>query len=447
VDERRAALEDRLAALAGDLADAEAAVRVLPGLLGAERPRLWFVGLQSPAEARGTGGVVGTHVYLAADDGRLRLLGTGSNSAFAPLDQLPASFPPEFESRYGQDPRLFVNSNLSPHFPFAATLWQAFSAQVRPRPVEVAAALDVVSLGQLVTATGPVTLPDGRRLTPQRAVAFGLSGVYTAYPDPAVRERYQERVARAIFGALTGPDVDGAALVRAVATIVAERRFLLWSADEAEQARIDALPVAHRLTPPADAPDAPYAAVVVNNIGASKLDAFLERDVEYRVGRCPDNAGRVSSQVAVTLTSAIPRGADLEPYVVAGTADGPGGPRSLTQVQVHLAPGAVATEVRLDGEPVGAFPFVEEGRPSVALDVLLRPRRPTTVTVAVREAMSDEPAQAPAQPLARPGTTRIVDEPCPAASPQPTSSQPTGWSAPRPTPTLAAMSSVEGARP
>ncbi len=82
LDAQRADATDQLTEAATALDTAAAAADVLPALLGADGPRRWFVGLQTPAEARGTGGLPGNFVVLRADDGQLILGRTGSNTDF-----------------------------------------------------------------------------------------------------------------------------------------------------------------------------------------------------------------------------------------------------------------------------------------------------------------------------------------------------------------------------
>ncbi len=67
LDAQRADAADQLTEAAEALDTAAAAADVLPALLGADGPRRWFVGLQTPAEARGTGGLPGNFVVLRAE--------------------------------------------------------------------------------------------------------------------------------------------------------------------------------------------------------------------------------------------------------------------------------------------------------------------------------------------------------------------------------------------
>ena len=406
LDAQRAQAAAQLTDTADALTVAATAADVVPGLLGADGPRTWFVGLQSPGEARGTGGVIGTHVILEADDGRLTLQRSASNSELRPLEQLP-DFGEEFAARYRGDPALIVNTNLSPHFPYAGRLWQASYEQATGTEVDVVMGTDVVALGSLIEATGPITLANGRTLTADEAVEFALLGVYEEFPNPAEREAFQEQVATTVFSAVTAGDVAGAALLRAISHMIAENRLQLWSSLESEQESLLQLPTSGSVA----AQEGPYAYPVLINATASKLDSFIDRSIRYEVGRC-DLADRVQSRLQMTVTSDIPRNADLPDYVIARAEMTPGGPVSVTQVQIHLSPDAAIDDVRVDGEPVSPYAFREQGRPALLLTLDLAPRTPVTVTVDLNEPASDLPTVVPDQPLARSADITLVDVPC-----------------------------------
>jgi hypothetical protein len=434
LDAQRAQAETRLSDAADALSAAAVATDVLPGLLGADGTRIWFVGLQSPAEARGTGGLAGNYVTLTADDGVLTLVRTGSNSDFRMLPQLP-DVGEDYVARYGQDPRLFTNGNVSPDFPTAGLLWSAFYADTFGATADVVAGVDVAVLGALTRATGPVTLLDGTVLAPDEVVPFFLSEVYEAYPDRDERKRVQEAAAESVFVALTTGDVDAATLVSEFAQLSAEGRVQLWSPVESEESSLATLGLAGSLA--TDTPHSVYPVVI--NASGSKLDVHLDRDITYTVGRCPAD-GRVVSTVDVTLTAELPDPLDVDPFVLGQSTGTPEAPTQRTQLQLHVAPGAEIIQANVDGEPVSSYAFTEQGRPSALVELDLVARQPVTVTFVLDEpagpetraaASSDDSAndaipddmvddaaqhavvgQVEVQPLARPPTVAVVDGSC-----------------------------------
>ena len=402
VDTRVATATQQLAEATRALTTASAAADVMPAILGADGPRTWFVALQSPAEARGTGGFMGTYLLLEADDGRLEVTTTGSNTDFDVLTQLP-DFGEQFRYRYGNEPALILNSNLSPHFPYAAEIWQAFAAESLDVAVDVVFSTDVVAVGSLVEAMGGVSLPDGRVLDADEFVQFALADVYEEFPNANRRKRFQEQVAESVFDAVTSGAVPGPRLVSAVGSMIADDRVRLWSPRADEEERLLALPTAGSVA----AQDGPYALVALNNGTGSKLETYLERTIAYEVGRC-EGAERVQSQLEVTLLSDIPSGADLGRYVTGLAEIGPKGPISTIQLQVHLSPDAAVDSVTLDGEPIDTYAFREQGRPAFLVVFDLTPGEASRLLIDFNEPSSDLDAEVPVQPLARPADVQIT---------------------------------------
>jgi hypothetical protein len=69
---------------------AQEVTAVLPGFLGADGPRRYFVGVQTSAELRGTGGLIGFWGILSADDGQLEF---GDSEVYEALDEVGGAPP------------------------------------------------------------------------------------------------------------------------------------------------------------------------------------------------------------------------------------------------------------------------------------------------------------------------------------------------------------------
>ncbi len=88
-------------------------------------------------------------------------------------------------------------------------------------------------------------------------------------------------------------------LLDALGRAVSERRIAVWSSFPEEQALLEQTPLAHIIP---DDP-APYAGVVINNLGGNKLDYYLDRHIEYVADGC-DGDMRTST-VTVRLTNTV----------------------------------------------------------------------------------------------------------------------------------------------
>ena len=207
VDNAATELATQLTELDGTLDGAITAGTIAVPLLGPDGPKRYYVAILNPNEARGTGGFLGTYVILRADAGRITVEQVGSNNDMPTLPALPAGLDAQYRARYGQDPRLIANMNISPHHPDAATLWLASWKLKTGETLDGAFSADVVALGDLITATGQtVPLPDGGSLTGEELTEFAIEGIYEKFPevgDVPARKAYQEAVTAAAFDVVT----------------------------------------------------------------------------------------------------------------------------------------------------------------------------------------------------------------------------------------------------
>ncbi len=409
VDAARVALARQLAGLSSSLRSASVAAQLLPPMLGADGPRRYFLGLQTNAEARGTGGLVGGFAILQADRGALRVVQTGDNTELGDRTTPAVDLGAEFTDRYAQygSTMHWNNSNMSPHFPSAATIWLAMWRARTGQRLDGAIATDPVALSHLLAATGPVRLPSGEAITASNVVRLTESTSYSRFAnDNSARKAYLQVVAKASLDrVLLAP--ASRSLLGALGKSAGEGRVLIFSAHPAEQALLAGTPLAGVLpiTP------RPFAEVVVNNAGGNKLDYYLGRDVTYTAGPC--QRGRRTSQVVLRLTNNAPI-SGLTSYV-AGRLDGephqaPGSQRLL--VSLYATKGARLTSVTVDGRPAGAAVETERGHPVYTVDVAIRAGATVAVAYHLGEPPAGGRAVVPVQPLVRPMTVHTSATMC-----------------------------------
>jgi hypothetical protein len=110
------------------------------------------------------------------------------------------NFGPDFEGRYGvADPtNFYVNSNISPHFPYAAETWAAMWQRKSGERVDGAIAVDPSALSYFLAVTGPAKLADGSSITAANIVAKTQQEAYQRFPDNAQRKAYLLEVAQSV---------------------------------------------------------------------------------------------------------------------------------------------------------------------------------------------------------------------------------------------------------
>lgn len=414
LDEARATMMREIDRLGGWTRAAADAAALVPPMLGRDGPRRYFLAFETNAEARGTGGLVGAYGILTADRGKIGITRLSANNGLASSPTPVADHGPGYLSRYGPGAtRTLSVSNLSPHFPYAASTWTGLWRRQTGQSLDGAVATDPVGLARMLEITGPVRLPGGQTVTSANVVDLTEREAYARYSDQAERKKFLIRIAGAVSEALLRSTPSPARLLPALSRLVAERRVRIWSRRDAEERRLAATPLGGVLP---ERPG-PFAGLVVNNSAGTKLDYYLGRSLTYELGPCrPD--GLRPATVHVRLDNDVPRG-PLPAYVTT-RLDEPKRPApagsNLLWVSLYGALGAKASAVRLDGRPVGFYAERERAHPVFSALVELAPRQSRTLEFDLVEPFSAARPSVPVQPLVRPQQTvvRRDDRGCPA---------------------------------
>jgi len=284
--------------------------KLSPILLGDNKPKQYLVAFQNTAEARGTGGILGAYAVVELNQGKITVIKTGSNEALKWIDEIPIKMPNEFTSLYRSDPAIWQNSNLSPHFPYGAQIWLALWKRQFGQSLDGVIAVDPSALSYMLKATGPITLPSGKILTSENLVAQTLSTAYKEYEkDNAARKQYLVSIINATFKQLLEGEFNKLQMARAMQRGIIENRILVYSTEsgvEEELAKTRLAGFMHTT------PSNQYR-VVVQNIDASKLDYYLDRDISIRSLSCGDSA---EVEVLVTVKNSLTSGVGLPAYVL-----------------------------------------------------------------------------------------------------------------------------------
>lgn len=396
----RTQLQDQTHELTSLLHNTTLAARIAPSFMGVDGPRSYFMGFQTNAEARGTGGLLGGFGVLRFVDGEPSVDDLGANTeldkAFTPID-----LGPEFEKNYGfSNPFTdYRNSNQSAHFPYAAQIWQSMWAQQTGMTVDGVIALDPIALSYILGAVGSITMPDGEVVTADNVVELTESTAYVRFPeDQAARKQYLQDIANQVVRKVTGDIKSPRKLLDALGRAVSERRIAVWSSNPEEQALIEQTPLANVIP---DDP-APYAEVVVNNLGGNKMDYYLTREIEYVADGCTGDTR--NSTVTVRLTNTIK---DIpEPDYIAGTLGFPERfqgtlPRGtmLSSVRLLATTGATLESVLSNGLRAPTFVSTERNHPSFEVQLAIPPGETAELTYRLSEPTSAGAARVPVQPL------------------------------------------------
>ncbi len=392
------------------------AARLAPSMLGADGPRSYFMGFQTNAEARGTGGLLGGFGIIRFDDGKPSVDTLSPNTDFNRKFE-PLSLGPEFDNQYGfTNPSTDIrNSNQSSHFPYAAQIWKSMAQQLGMN-VDGAIAIDPVALSYVLGATGPVVMPDGETVTKDNAVELTESTAYIRYPgekDQTARKKFLQDIAAEVVKQVLGNVKSPRALLDALGRAVSERRISVWSSFPEEQALLEQTPLAHTIP---DDP-APYAEIVVNNLGGNKLDYYLDRKIEYVADGCDGDMR--SSTVTIRLKNNVTNPESLPDNVAGRLGFSPTHGADLipkgtmfASVRLLATKGAKLINVMSNGSQINARADTERGHPSFEALVVIPAGQTDELTFHLSEPTVAGAARVPVQPLVGAVTTKVSVPQC-----------------------------------
>lgn len=398
-------LQEKSDKLSKALATGKVAAQLAPSMLGGKGPRDYLLAFQTPAEARGTGGLLGGWAILHAENGSLKQTESGSNydldspgHFFRKVDPAPADLGEDWYANWGNFNRLgfWRDSNFGPDFADAAKLWKGiFEKSTGGRQVDGVISTDPIALKYILEATGPVNMPDGEEINAGNVADITLNGAYFRYPhDQAARKQYLNTLQGKVVERLTG-DLNKGAMLTALGRAVSEGRFQVWSADPDEQALLEQSSVAHTLP---DSP-APFSTVSIISGTGSKLDYYLKREISYTGEACVGD--RRKTVVKLKLTNDAPTDVDWPPFLKPNEALVVPGPPGSTKLNVMLyeTQGTKETSITQDGKPIFATPRFEHGRPVDALIVMLEPGESTEIVFELDEPSAPGKPEMLVQPL------------------------------------------------
>jgi hypothetical protein len=373
----------RLRTMVGKADDAagsvDRAVRLIPAMLGADGPRNYLLLFQNPAELRATGGIPGAVALIHTEAGRIKLVQQASGADFPRSASPVLPLPAETRGLYGDITGEYLQDvNLTPKFALSAELAREMWRRKFGVAVDGVISIDPVTLGYLLTATGPIPVPTGDVLTSANAVKLLLSDVYARYTNPADQDAFFSEAAKAVFSAVSDGKLDPTVLVRSLAQAGAERRILVWSAHPAEQAVLADTTLAGGL-PASDAAHQRFG-IYLNDATGAKMDYYLDVKSTIAQAVCRSD-GRQSYAIDVTLTNTAPADAakSLKPYVTGGGGFGvtPGNIRTI--VAAYGPKDVQPLDVLQDGKAAVYQPALDDWYPVNRVTTELSPGQSTTL--------------------------------------------------------------------
>ena len=336
--------------------------------LGFNSPRRYLVIFQNPAEARGTGGIAGAYAIIVVERGKFTVSSVGSDLDFKSMSKMPISISSEFTQNYGDDPAIWQNSNLSPHFPYAARIWGALWANQGGEKIDGVLAVDPFVLKAILKGTGPIQLPDGIEINAENVVAETLSTAYTRFEGKNLeRKDFLIQIAQGVLSKLETGEFSKALVARSLLKPYREHRILLYSNRLKQERGLQLSTLGGSLDQYSN-----DVRVIIQNIAGNKLDYYIDRQVKISSLQCGEGS---KTRVSLTVTNTATRILNLPSYVMGRLDIGlPNGKSNSHKVSVFIF-GPKGREL-LWGKHVGsagldAFSGYERGRAYYSVPVEL----------------------------------------------------------------------------
>lgn len=282
---------------------------ILPSLVGSEEPRKYLMAFQNSAEARGTGGILGAYAVITADKGKISFTEFGSNAALAQLQDIPIQMPEEYVRLYNDDPGIWQNSNLSPHFPYGAKIWLALWERQYGQRLDGVVTFDPIALSYLLRVTGPV-IANGEEINSDNVVKVTLSDLYQKYQtNNEARKIFLINIIKAVSVEIEEGNISLLDLASELIQPLNEHRMLIYSDKAKEQKIIENSLLSGAVSEKADND---YRLIIQNTSG-NKMDYYLERKLRIESIEC----GRAKrTKVTFTVKNAVSLDLKLPSYVM-----------------------------------------------------------------------------------------------------------------------------------
>ena len=361
--------------------NADIAAELLPGMLGNDGTRRYFLMFQNTAESRPTGGITGSYGVIEASNGKIEMARTGSAPDFLPpgdpVVKLTKDESRVFNSSMATDIR---DVNITPDFPRSASIAKKLYEERFNQRIDGVVTIDPVALSYLLAGLGPVELRKGIVIDQNNAVAALLNQVYIAFPLPGDQDDTFELTTEKVFKKFAAGAGDPTTTLRGLVRAVAENRVSLWSNDKAEQQKIAPTDLSGAWV---DDTTSPRIGVFLSDAASTKIEYYLEDIVSATPQNCLDGNRQVISLTS-QLTSNAPK-AGL-PLSITGTGAFVRKGRMRLTVRLVAPTGGHFTSVKLDGEPIPVYADTWKNRQITRVEVQLKPGQTRMVSANITTA-------------------------------------------------------------
>ena len=367
---------------------------VVSQVLNAKKPNNWFIATQNLAEARGTGGILGSYAVIRSAEGKVSLLQTGSDAdllASGPVN--PKALPADLQSLWNADPSDWRDLNTSIHVPyFAKQIVQNFKSRL---PINGVLFLGQGVVSNLVGALGSVTYR-GDTIDADHTVTFLTKTVYERNPSVASSVKRRDWVSgfmKVVFSKLAEGNANASSFLSALSQNQTNDRLMAWSTDPKVEKSFDRDGVSGAINPHFGS----TSYFSFNNSGGNKLDAYLRARASYSLGKCGEftDDGYFGRKALLSLEVASDAPKSNLPWYVNPPLYTPAGQKYVmganrTLVSVYGPVGSTIRSATLDGQDVGNTQGIDNGHTVWVFYVPTKPGQKRLLKVEWAEPIVDD---------------------------------------------------------
>lgn len=287
---------------------------ILPGLLRPYDKATFLVLLQNNQELRPTGGFIGSYALVTVEKGKI--LDFEVEDIYTADGQLKGYIqPPDAIKRYlGEEVWWFRDSNISPDFPTSAARAAWFLEKEMKREVTGVVAINLETVKNILTATGPVYLPDYKEEINANNI-FERAEYHSEvnfFPGSTQKRDFLASLTQALFESIKQLETkQSLTLAQMLTKSLDEKAIMIWLPGEEEGRLLAQYGWDGSLrNPPSLLPEfgkvdlADYLMAVEANFGVNKANFFISRESNHEVTISKE--GRLQEKHKLTLNNQSP---------------------------------------------------------------------------------------------------------------------------------------------
>lgn len=323
-------------------------LNIVPGFLGAEDSKNYIVTAVTPAEARSSGGLVGSLGSMTTDKGKITMGAFYPNSEFISLGAANETAETEaiFNTPLNFSFDIRDQAALPDFSQVAKGITEIWSrspyATTTPNGV---IQVDPVFLQEVNKISGAVTLSNGMKLDGNNTAEYLLNTIYKAVPVEQQNAVFGEVAATSVKNLFSDLNFGKMLkIAKMLPDLAQQRHFQMTSDDPETQAYL--VEAGYSPAPQQDETK-PTVGIYLNQNNASKLDWYLQRSTTVTRTAC-NTDGTQEYHVRFEMKNALSSVSGLPTYVVGDAATVPVGTAS-ERILFSAPAGGAITNMQVSG--------------------------------------------------------------------------------------------------